>query len=165
MNFLFFHGFEFFFQVLGVFLGIVHFIDAVLAFMEYRKFKVQIIRGNVVWMIMILCQIMQESNKNREKTWELPQIWIAVMRTVWTLIWTTNFTNAQNVEWSGVESPYEKSFRSERFQNDGLTSSSQIGNWKISSHLKKKMKKNLRKIKSRKKYTTEKRKEKSYQRK
>eukprot|EP00093_Oithona_nana_P006656 06656.XXX_169247_163778_1 [CDS] Oithona nana genome sequencing. len=34
--------------VLGVFLGIVHFIDAVLAFMEYRKFKVQIIRGNVV---------------------------------------------------------------------------------------------------------------------
>ena len=111
VNFLFFHGFEFF-QVLGVFLGIVHFIDAVLAFMEYRKFKVQIIRGNVVWMIMILCQIMQESNKNREKTWELPQIWIAVMRTVWTLIWTTNFTNAQNVEWSGVESSDEKSFRS-----------------------------------------------------
>ena len=113
VNFLFFHGFEFF-QVLGVFLGIVHFIDAVLAFMEYRKFKVQIIRGNVVWnwSWIVLCQIMQISNKNKKKTWDLPQIWTAVMWTIWTLVWTTNFTNAQNVEWSGVESSDEKSFRS-----------------------------------------------------
>ena len=35
-------------QILGFFLGIVHFIDATLAFVEHRKFKIQIIQGNVV---------------------------------------------------------------------------------------------------------------------
>jgi len=34
--------------ILGFFLGIVHFIDATLAFVEHRKFKIQIIQGNVV---------------------------------------------------------------------------------------------------------------------
>ena len=38
----------FFFQVLGFFLGIVHGIDAFLAYIEHRKYKVQIVQGNVV---------------------------------------------------------------------------------------------------------------------
>ena len=64
------------------------------------------------WSWIVLCQIMQISNKNKKKTGDMPHIRTAVMWTIWTLVWTTNFTNAQNVEWSGVESSDEKSFRS-----------------------------------------------------
>lgn len=45
-----------YFQVLGMFLGIVHFIDAGLAYVEHRKFKIQIISQPVsavkVWTVL-----------------------------------------------------------------------------------------------------------------
>ena len=50
-------------QVLGFFLGIVHCIDACLAYVEHRKFKVQIIQGNVVNNVSMSLAQAQASSK------------------------------------------------------------------------------------------------------
>ena len=58
------------------------------------------------------------------------------MRAVRALVGTTYFTNAQYVERGCVEGAHKKTFRPLLLNQDGLTSSRQIGNRKIPTNLK-----------------------------